>query len=67
MVTDALHFYRPDVEDERWRYKQEILAQLQDESDKQGEKIDDLEDQLLEAKNEKSETDAAINKIKNGD
>lgn len=67
MVTDALHFYRPDVEDERWRYKQELLVQLQDESDKQGEKIDDLEDQLLEAKNEKSETDATINKIKNGD
>jgi len=64
---DALHFYRPDVEDERWRYKQELLAQLQDESDKQGEKIDDLEDQLLEAKNEKYETDATINKIKNGD
>ncbi|MCC8439216.1 hypothetical protein CRI85_02485 [Leuconostoc pseudomesenteroides] len=67
MVTDALHFYRPDVEDERWRYKQELLAQLQDESNKQGEKIGDLEDQLLEAKNEKSETDATINKIKNGD
>ena len=28
---DALHFGRPDVEDERWRYKQELLDKLYSE------------------------------------
>lgn len=64
---DALHFYRPDVEDERWRYKQELLDKLHSERDDWYTKRDDLENQMLEVDNEISELDATINKIKNGD
>lgn len=52
MVTDALHFYRPGVEDERWRYKQELLDKLHSERDDWYTKRDDLENQMLEVDNE---------------
>ncbi|RDG17922.1 hypothetical protein DQM11_08120 [Leuconostoc pseudomesenteroides] len=64
---DALHFGRPDVEDERWRYKQDLLDKLHSERDDWYTKRDDLENQMLEVDNEISELDATINKIKNGD
>lgn len=64
---DELHFGRPDVEDERWRYKQELLDKLHSERDDWYTKRDDLENQMLEVDNEISELDATINKIKNGD
>ena len=67
MVTDALHFYRPGVEDESWRYKQKLLDKLHSERDDWYTKRDDLENQILEVDNEISELDATINKIKNGD
>lgn len=64
---DALHFGGPDVEDERWRYKQELLDKLHSERDVWYTKRDDLENQMLVIDNEISELDATINKIKNGD
>lgn len=64
---DALHFGRPDIEDERWRYKQELLDNLHSERDDWYTKRDDLENQILEVDNEISELDAAINNIEHGD